>query len=139
MKTTKRKRVSAPAVEAASEKAKAPAAKAAAAQPTATQPTATSASTITLASHCSVKDAAALKDSLCRFVGESGAVILDVRSLERVDTATIQLLCAFVRARSERNGKVEWLGDSAALAEAARLLGVGSLLALPTDSTGARA
>jgi ABC-type transporter Mla MlaB component len=133
MKTTKRKRVSAPAVEAASGKAKAPAADAAA------QPTATPASTIALASHCSVKDAAALKDSLCRFVGASGAVILDVRSLERIDTATVQLLCAFVRARGERNEKVEWLGDSTALTEAARLLGVGSLLALPTDSTGAHA
>jgi ABC-type transporter Mla MlaB component len=133
MKTTKRKRASAPAAE-APEKVNAPAATAAAAQPTAT-----SASTLALASHCSVKDAAALKDSLCRFVGATGPVTLDVRSLERIDTATVQLLCAFVRARSERNQKVEWLGDSTALAEAARLLGVRSLLVLPTDSTGAPA
>jgi ABC-type transporter Mla MlaB component len=132
MKTTKRKRVSAPRAE-APEAVNAPAVKAAAPQPTAP------ASIITLASHCTVKDAAALKESLCRLVGASDAVTLDVRTLERIDTATMQLLCAFVRARIERNEKVEWLGDSPALTEAARLLGVASLLALPADSTGARA
>jgi ABC-type transporter Mla MlaB component len=132
MKTTKRKRVSAPQAE-APETVNAPAVKAAAPEP------ASPASVITLASHCTVKDAAALKDSLRRLVGAGGAVTLDVRTLERIDTATMQLLCAFVRARVERNEKVEWLGDSPALAEAARLLGVVNLLALPGEPTGARA
>jgi len=83
---------------------------------------------IVLAANCSVKDAAALKTSLCAVAKESAAVTLDVRTLERVDTSTMQLLCAFVRDRIGRNQPVAWKGDSQALQDAARLLGVRALL-----------
>jgi ABC-type transporter Mla MlaB component len=59
-------------------------------------------------------------------------VVIDVRSVERVDTATIQLLYAFVRDRAERNGMVEWLGSPAVIVDAVRLLGVQDVLAIPT-------
>jgi len=86
---------------------------------------------IVLASNCNVKDAAALKQSLCRHLDDAGEVTLDIRKVERVDTSTMQLLCAFVRDRLAQRRKVEWLGDSQVLREAARLLGVEPLLALP--------
>ena len=56
---------------------------------------------------------------------------LDVGKVERVDTSTIQLLCAFVRDRTARDRKVEWVGDLSVIGEAARLLGVDALLSLP--------
>jgi ABC-type transporter Mla MlaB component len=83
---------------------------------------------IVLAANCSVKDAAALKSSLCAFVNESAAVTLDTSGVERVDTATMQLLCAFVQDRSARNQSVLWRGVSQALNDAVRLLGVAALL-----------
>ena len=86
------------------------------------------ASTIVLAAHCSVKDAAALKISLCAVAKNSAPVTVDATALERIDTATVQLLCAFVRDRSGRSQSVTWLGDSPALQDAARLLGVRGLL-----------
>lgn len=95
---------------------------------------------IVLASNCSVKDAAALKTSLCKLADASGDVTLDAGSVERVDTATMQLLCAFVLERTARERKVVWLGNSQVLQEAARLLGVQKLLALPeTEFKGAAA
>ncbi len=87
---------------------------------------------VVLAANCSVKDAAALKTSLCAFSNPGDAVTLDVSAVERVDTATMQLLCAFVRDRGGRNQGVTWRGESAALQDAVRLLGVGALLGLET-------
>ncbi|MGH8176122.1 MAG: STAS domain-containing protein [Steroidobacter sp.] len=145
MKTTKRKRESAPIVEAPEKVVAAPAKAVAAKAPPAKASPARStviesgtAPVVVLAHHCSVKNAAALKDTLREAAAEISAVTIDVRGLERIDTATMQLLCAFVRDRSAREQKVEWLGNSAALGEAARLLGVAAMLALPAaDSTGA--
>lgn len=92
---------------------------------------------VVLAANCSVKDAAALKSSLCAWSNHGDAVTLDVSAVERVDTATMQLLCAFVRDRSGRKQSVAWRGESAALQDAVRLLGVGALLGL--EPTGVAA
>lgn len=98
------------------------------------------AATITLAANCSVKDAAALKTSLCAAVESPDSVVLDAAAVERVDTATMQLLCAFVRERAAHSRAVVWRGTPSALTEAARLLGAQSLLGLPqTESTGVAA
>lgn len=96
-----------------------------AAVPAASQPM------IVLASNCNVKDAAELKQSLCLHLDHEASVSLDVGSVERVDTSTLQLLCAFVRDRSARQRKVEWLGDARVVRDAARLLGVEAMLCLP--------
>jgi len=92
---------------------------------------------VVLGANCSVKDAAALKTSLCAFSKHSDAVTLDVSAVERVDTATMQLLCAFVRDRGGRNQGVAWRGESQALQDAVRLLGVGALLGLETKGVAA--
>lgn len=83
---------------------------------------------IALASVCSVKDAGALKNSLCGVAGEPACVTLDIGGVERIDTATMQLLCAFVRDRTARALSIAWRGESPALQEAVRLLGVRELL-----------
>jgi ABC-type transporter Mla MlaB component len=99
-----------------------------------------SAPVVALSSNCSLKDAAELKTALCKVLDEPAAVTLDVRSVERIDTATVQLLCAFVRDRGAQGRAVAWLGEPEAIAEAVRLLGVQDMLVLaPAQVTGAAA
>jgi ABC-type transporter Mla MlaB component len=88
------------------------------------------ASALALASHCTIKDAAALKLDLCAIAHEDADVSIDVAAVERIDTSTMQLLCAFVRGRMERKQKVQFKGDSQSWREAVRLLGVAELLGL---------
>ena len=105
-----------------------------AAKPAATAP---SERVLTLSSHCTIKDAAALKRDLCAIAEEPGEVTLDVSSIERIDTPSMQLLCAFARERAQRDQKVIWKGESQSWREAVRLLGTSTLLGLsPTE--GAR-
>lgn len=111
MKTTKRKREAKP-VQASVET---PAENAAA---------------FTLSSTCTIKDATSLKGELCKLAAEDRELIIDVSQLQRIDTASMQLLCALVRDRNEKNGKTTWRGDAPAWQEAVRLLGVGHLLGL---------
>jgi len=87
--------------------------------------------TIVLASNCNVKDAAELKQSLCLHLDHADAVALDVGGIERIDTSTMQLLCAFVRDRAKQQRTIEWIGDSRVVRDAARLLGVETMLDLP--------
>ena len=62
----------------------------------------------------------------------SAPVALEVGKVERVDTSTMQLLSpSFARARAQRT--VEWTGDTRVIRDAARLIGVESMLALPAS------
>jgi ABC-type transporter Mla MlaB component len=88
---------------------------------------------IALSSNSTVKDAQALKAEMMKLLDLPDVVAIDVRSVERIDTATMQLLCAFVRDRAERNATVQWLGSPPAIVDAARLLGVQHMLAFPTE------
>jgi ABC-type transporter Mla MlaB component len=133
MKSSKRKRESATPA-AAPEAATSPAVVVKAAAKT---PAAKPSCVIALASHCTVKDASALKASLAALVDESAAVTIDVSAVERIDTATMQLLCAFARDRSAGARTLAWSGDSKALREAAKLLGAGPMLALPEAGAAA--
>jgi anti-anti-sigma regulatory factor len=92
---------------------------------------------VALASHCSVKDASALKTTLQNAERSEEAVTIDITAVERIDTASMQLLCAFVRDRHARNQSVVWRGTSAALNEAVKLLGAGELMRWEPQTTGA--
>lgn len=96
-------------------------------------PAAPAVQVIALSSHCSIKDAAALKTNLSAIVDESAEVTLDVGSVERIDTATMQLICAFVRDCRERDRKVIWKGDSQPWRDAVRLLGTQELLGCASE------
>lgn len=89
---------------------------------------------VTLGSNCTVKDAAALKQSLVAVLNSEAAVVLDVSSVERIDTAAIQLMCAFVRQRAADGHSVAWRGIPETLREAASLLGVSEFLMLPAGA-----
>ena len=53
---------------------------------------------------------------------------MDVSALQRIDTAGLQLLAAFVRDRRTAGRAVEWRGRAAALDSAASLLGLNDML-----------
>lgn len=89
---------------------------------------------VALASNCMVKDAAALKQSLLALKDLPQSVVIDAGSVERVDTATLQLLCAFVRERMGHDREITWRSPSVALLDASRLLGVTELLCLPAEA-----
>jgi ABC-type transporter Mla MlaB component len=52
-------------------------------------------------------------------------------ALQRIDTAGLQVITAFVRERTGNGRMVEWQGTAPVLASAAQLLGLTSLLRLP--------
>ena len=92
-----------------------------------------------LASHCTVKDAAALKVQLLAVAEVDADLTVDVSAVERIDTSTMQLLCALVHDRALRIQRVVFKGESQSWREAVRLLGVAQCLGLPGYQEGTRA
>ncbi|HXS22217.1 MAG TPA: STAS domain-containing protein [Steroidobacteraceae bacterium] len=88
---------------------------------------------LTLAAECTVAEAESLKSELARRLDEAGPVTLDVSALQRIDTAGLQLLAAFVRDRRTAGRVVQWRGSADALAGAAGLLGLTDMLELPRE------
>jgi phospholipid transport system transporter-binding protein len=78
-----------------------------------------------------VADVTALKAGLGRLVRSPHPVALEIAGLERIDTAGLQVIAAFLRDRNERGLRIEWHGTSAPLASAAQLLGLAWLFRLP--------
>lgn len=113
MKTSKRKREAAPA----------PA-----------EPAPRAAPVVVLPAVCTLRETAELKTSLLRWLDSPETVKLDVSGLQRIDTAAMQVLCAFVRDRQSRGLAFGWDGSAAALNDATRLLGVGALLGVPDQA-----
>lgn len=85
---------------------------------------------LTLAAECTVAEAESLKAELVRRLDEAGPVTVDVSAVERIDTAGLQLLAAFVRDRRTAGRTVQWRGRAAALDSAAGLLGLHDMLEL---------
>jgi len=73
----------------------------------------------------------ALQTELAERLDESGNVQIDGTAVDRVDTAGLQLLAAFVRDVRAEQRAVEWVGCSDALRKAATALGLETALCLP--------
>jgi anti-anti-sigma regulatory factor len=86
---------------------------------------------LALAAECLVVGASALKESLAGRLDEPRPITLDITALQRIDTAGLQVLTAFIRERASHDRTVEWRGSAPALTSAAHLLGLTSLLRLP--------
>ena len=80
---------------------------------------------------CNISVAQDLYDTLQAALGAQCPVVLDATHVERVDTAVLQMLCAFVRDAQASGIVVQWQQPSPALENAARLLNVQTCLALP--------
>jgi ABC-type transporter Mla MlaB component len=87
-----------------------------------------------LAAECTVAEAETLKSELGRRLQQSEPVTLDVSALQRIDTAGLQLLAAFVRDRRTAGRAVAWRGRASALETAAGLLGLHDMLELPREA-----
>jgi ABC-type transporter Mla MlaB component len=81
-----------------------------------------------LAASCTVRDCAPLKMALSDLMPVESEAVLDVSAIERIDTAVLQLLYAFVRDRKALNRKVAWQGNSECFLEAVQILGMSAHL-----------
>jgi anti-anti-sigma regulatory factor len=84
-----------------------------------------------LSADCTVAASTALKSGLLEVLREPTPITLDIASVQRIDTAGVQLIAAFVRERESLGLQVEWRGTAPAFTSAARLLGVAAVLRLP--------
>lgn len=71
--------------------------------------------------------ARALHARLNELLNARAPVVLDASRVERIDTAAAQTLYAFCRAARERGIALQWGSPSAALRQAAGLLGLTSM------------
>ncbi len=83
-----------------------------------------------LPAQCLLRDAVEYRQHLLSCLPEK-TVVVDVVAVERIDAAFMQVLLAFVRSRPRDSEPVTWLNVNAVFVEAARLLGVQTVLALP--------
>jgi ABC-type transporter Mla MlaB component len=88
--------------------------------------------TLRLEAQCTIARASAVKARLARLLAHPGSVALDAGSVERIDTACLQLLAAFVRERRAAERPVAWSKASAELLDCARLLGLSAVLETQT-------
>ncbi len=80
---------------------------------------------------CTMRDSIALKSALLDLLADRRPVTIDARSVERIDTAALQVLCAFVRDRKAAGGAVLWAGGTENFCEAVRLLGLRKIIDVP--------
>ncbi len=84
---------------------------------------------IALHADCTLRKIDALRDQLCAVRDDVRNITLDLRQLERFDTATLQLLAAFARDQVARGANLLICGNRPAWDEAAELLGLTATLA----------
>ncbi|HXZ58778.1 MAG TPA: STAS domain-containing protein [Steroidobacteraceae bacterium] len=87
-------------------------------------------SVLRLPAQCTIRDAAQLLGRLLLHIEQSSPVYIDAAQVERVDTAALQLLVAFLSDRKSEQRAVVWLDVSDAMLRAARGLGLAAALAL---------
>jgi ABC-type transporter Mla MlaB component len=84
--------------------------------------------TYTMTASCTVRDCVALKAALLDLLPIAEPVTVDLHAIERIDTAALQVLCAFVRDRQAAGGTTLWIGGNDHFGEAVRLLGLQTAL-----------
>ena len=93
--------------------------------------------TVALPSECSLALTDDLKRRLAELCKQSQPVTIEVSALRRIDTASMQLLVAFIRDRSAGDAPVRIAGRSPAFEEAVRLLGLAGALQPATQQPSA--
>ncbi len=77
-----------------------------------------------------IRTITSLQTELAERLDETGQVRIDGTAVDRIDTAGLQLLAAFVRDLRAEQRAVEWVGCSNALRKAATALGLEAALGL---------
>jgi len=83
---------------------------------------------VTLAAVFGVPDARLLYDKLGAALSSATSLVVDGGRVERVDAAAMQILAIFCRTARERGLALAWQNPSAGLQQAARMLGLQSML-----------
>lgn len=91
---------------------------------------------ISLPTQCLMRDAVEYRQRLLDCL-QMESVSIDVAAVERIDTAFMQVLLAFVCSRANNNAGVAWLNVNAVFAEAAAMLGLQAVLMVPAMSEAA--
>lgn len=86
---------------------------------------------------CLLRDALDMQFQLLSADFGEGDVMVDGSAVERVDTAGLQLLLAFVNDHEQKGRRVAWTDSSAELRRAAARLGLAESLRLPADGEAA--
>ena len=81
--------------------------------------------------------APALREGLLAALAAGRPVRLDGAAVAQVDTATLQLLCAFVRDAAASDLAVSWVAPSDALMAGAAMLGLNRSMNLPAPTAQA--
>ena len=73
------------------------------------------------------------QERMCALLAENGSstVRLDMSTVEKIDTACLQLLLAFMLAAAAKDIKIEWGSPSERFVAAARSLNLSGILRLP--------
>lgn len=94
---------------------------------------ATAVRTLCVGSSLSIREVGAVCVQLQQSI-EAGPVEIDLRGLESIDTAGVQLLLAAVLTARQRGSAVQWLGAEKLLSGAAGALGLDAQLAATVTS-----
>jgi phospholipid transport system transporter-binding protein len=86
---------------------------------------------VALPAECLIATVDELRTYLSSQLTLESSVTIDAAAVQRIDTASLQLLAAFTRDRRDAGLSVEWAGVPAAMAEAATLLNLTHTLGLP--------
>lgn len=97
-------------------------------------PAASRAGEALLLDSAAVRIAAKLKGELLLLLEDEGTPRIDGSAVERIDTATLQVLAAFSRDLLAGSRAVQWCGQSAVLERAANALGLAAALGLTTGN-----
>lgn len=89
---------------------------------------------VDMAADCRIADVGQLHRQL-RVALDASQIVLDGSTVDRVDTAALQLLVVFQREAQKRGRQVSWAGVSAPLHDAASQLGLAQTLALPAKQS----
>ena len=90
--------------------------------------------TVLLNGNLSIVEVIPLRAQLQEVLSQEKNVTLNGGSIERVDTAALQVLWAFNREATQRQLSVKWAAASDALLQAATLLGLAASMGLATRS-----
>jgi len=85
-------------------------------------------SLLRLPAQCTLADAQGLKLKLAKLLKSVKPVTVDARAVQRIDTASLQLLVAFALERSANDLALRFASVSDDFVEATRLLGFGQIL-----------
>lgn len=86
---------------------------------------------VMLGADCTIRRATVLREELLKHREGTGSLAIDGSNVEHIDTAGLQLILSFALDCLEQGREYVWCGQSAPLAAAIRLAGVGSLIESP--------